>query len=209
MADISLVQVFMVLFIGMGPIKVLFVFISMTQSMNSDLRRKVAYRTVLVAGVVAFTLLILGAALQAILHFSIGSLAIIGGLILLSLALQLVLGGKQSSHKASEQSHPMSLAISPLAIPLTLNPVGVVFLVILSAEIQNFGEFIPIALMIVGIAVIDLALLMMSEHLAKHLTPAVIELIERVLGILLGALAIQLILAGLDDLGIISMKEHS
>jgi multiple antibiotic resistance protein len=70
-------------------------------------------------------------------------------------------------------------------------------------------EFIPIALMIVGIAVIDLALLMMSEHLAKHLTPAVIELIERVLGILLGALAIQLILAGLDDLGIISMKKHS
>jgi multiple antibiotic resistance protein len=87
--------------------------------------------------------------------------------------------------------------------------VGVVFLVILSSEIQNFLELIPIALMIVGIMAIDLAFLMMSEKLAKHLTPAVIELIERVLGILLGALAIQLILAGLDDLGIISMKKHS
>ena len=66
---ISPVEVFLALFIGMGPIKVLLVYISMTENMEKDVRRAVARRTVTVAAAVGLGLFILGAFLQAILHF--------------------------------------------------------------------------------------------------------------------------------------------
>ena len=106
MNSISLVEVFIALFIGMGPIKVLLVYIASTEGMEKDVRRKVAQRTVLVAGAVGLTLFLIGAFLQAMLHFSIGALTIFGGLILLILALNMVIGGSKSSSGGQGDSDP-------------------------------------------------------------------------------------------------------
>ena len=101
MAQISPVELFIALFIGMGPIKVLLIYIAMTEGMSREVRRQIARRTVMVAGAVGIVLFIFGALLQAVLHFSIGALTIVGGLILLILALTMVLGGGSSSSASS------------------------------------------------------------------------------------------------------------
>jgi MarC family membrane protein len=203
---ISPIEIFIALFIGMGPIKVLLIFIAMTEGMDRSIRRKMAKRTAMIAGVVALGLFLLGAILQSILHFSIGSLTIFGGLILLILALGMVTGGGGSKPREHGDQDPMSLAVSPLAIPLTLNPVGIVILVVASVEVQDFTNAALIIGMIIVIALIDLGVLYLADRIAKHLSHATIELLERVLGILLGALAIELIVVGLATLGIISSK---
>jgi len=202
---ISPIEVFLALFIGMGPVKVLLMFISMTEGMDSGLRRQVAKRTTLAAGAVGIGLFVLGAFLQSLLHFSIGALIIFGGLILLSLAMTMVIG-KQGGESAGEQGSkdPMSIAISPLAIPLTLNPVGVVILMIASVEIQDLGTAALFIGMILVVLLIDLVVLNSADRIAKHLSHATVELLERVLGILLGALAVELIIVGLATAGIIS-----
>jgi len=205
---ISPVEIFVALFIGMGPIKVLLIFIAMTEGMDKSVRRKVAKRTAMIAGIVALGLFLLGAILQAILHFSIGSLTIFGGIILLILALGMIVGGGGSTPKEHGDNDPMSLAVSPLAIPLTLNPVGIVILVVASVEVQDLATAIMIIGMILVIALIDLGVLYSADRVAKHLSHATIELLERVLGILLGALAIELIVVGLATLGIISSSGH-
>lgn len=120
MFTFSLPEAFLTIFIGMGPIKVLLVYIAKIQGMDRDVKRKIAQRAVIVAGSVGVALFILGAILQAALHFSIGALNIIGGIILLLLALNMVMGGGPSS-AGEEETDPMSLAISPLAIQLMLN----------------------------------------------------------------------------------------
>ena len=204
MSTISPIEIFLALFIGMGPIKVLLVYIAMTEGMSKEVKRQVAKRTVLVAGAVGLGLFLLGAILQAILHFSIGSLTIFGGLILLILALTMVIGGQKTAPEG-EEVDPMSMAVSPLAIPLTLNPVGVVILMIASVEVQDLGLGIVMMVMILVIIGIDLVVLYGSDRLAKHLSHATVELLERVLGILLGALAVELIVTGLATLGIISL----
>ncbi|HCB50799.1 MAG TPA: MarC family protein, partial [Chloroflexi bacterium] len=71
MFTFSLAEAFIALFIGMGPIKVLLVYIAKTQNMEEDVRRRVARRIAVVAAAVAIGLFILGAVLQQILHFSI------------------------------------------------------------------------------------------------------------------------------------------
>jgi multiple antibiotic resistance protein len=102
----------------------------------------------------------------------------------------------------------MSLAVSPLAIPLTLNPVGIVILVIASVEVQDLTTAALIIGMILVIALIDLGVLYSADRISKYLSHATVELLERVLGILLGALAVELIVVGLATLGIIGSSGH-
>jgi MarC family membrane protein len=203
---ISPLEVFLALFIGMGPIKVLLIYIAMTEGMEKSVRRRVARRTVLVTGIVGLGLFLLGAILQAMLHFSIGSLTIFGGLILLILALGMVSGGGSSTQREHGDTDPMSLAVSPLAIPLTLNPVGIVVLVVASVEVQDLATAVLIIAMIVVIALIDLGVLYSADRVAKYLSHATVELLERVLGILLGALAVELVVTGMATLGIINLS---
>ena len=200
----SLIEGFITIFIGMGPVKVLLVYIAMTRNMETGIRKKVATRIVIAAGSVGVGLFIIGAAMQSILHFSIGALNIIGGLILLLLALKMVMGGGDNQSEVGEVD-PMSIATSPLAIPLTLNPVGIVALVVASSEVKDIPSSIAIVVMIGVVMLIDYVILLGSDKVAPYLSTAVVQLLEVVLGIFLGALAIQLALNGLAELGIITM----
>lgn len=210
MFTFSLAEAFIALFIGMGPIKVLLVYIAKTQGMERDVKRQVARRVAVVAAAVAIGLFILGSIIQQILHFSIGALNIIGGLILLLLALNMVIGGRSKPAESDEtELQPMSLAISPLAIPLTLNPVGIVTLVVASSEVRDLPSSIAVVVMIAIIALIDLGVLLGSDYVARYFSEATIELLEVILGIFLGALAIQLMLNGLAEVGVISLAGHA
>ncbi|MGB5845676.1 MAG: MarC family protein, partial [Anaerolineales bacterium] len=172
---ISPLEIFVALFIGMGPIKVLLIFIAMTEGMDKSIRRKMAKRTAMIAGIIALGLFLLGAILQAILHFSIGSLTIFGGIILLVLGLGMVVGGGGSSAPGEVKKDPMSLAVSPLAIPLTLNPVGIVILIVASVEIQDLTTAALIIGMILVIALIDLGVLYSADWISKYLSHATVE----------------------------------
>jgi len=165
---------------------------------------------VLVAGSVGVGLFIIGAAVQSILHFSIGALNIIGGLILLLLALNMVMGSGGENHGSQDMTEDsaLSIATSPLAIPLTLNPVGIVTLVVASSEVKDIPSSIAIVVMIAIVMLIDYVLLLASDKVAPYLSTAVVQLFEIILGIFLGALAIQLVLNGLAELGIINLAEH-
>lgn len=205
MFTFSLAEAFITIFIGMGPVKVLLIYIAKTKHLDKVTKRAMAQRIVIVAGSVAVGLFILGALLQQILHFSIGALNIIGGLILLLLALNMVMGGKSKAAGGETAEDPMSIAISPLAIPLTLNPVGIVSLVVASSQVQDLPSSIAIIVMIVIVMAIDFGVLLISDRLSPYLSEAVIMLFEVILGILLGALAIQLMLNGLAEVGAITL----
>ena len=203
----KLIDVFLVIFIGMGPIKVLLVYLGATQGASKELQRKVAQKTVMTATVVAFLLLIAGAIFMQILHFTTGALNIAGGLILLLLALNMVLAPvkKDEYGAAPDEDALMSMAIYPLGMPLLLNPVGIVSLTVLSAETQDFLQLGVISLMVLAVAAIDFGAFLVSHRLDKYLNHERIILLEKLLGILLAALAVQMMLNGLAELGIITM----
>ena len=204
MFTFSLAEAFITVFIGMGPVKVLLVYIASTKDLDKGTRRKMARRIVIVAGSVAVGLFVVGAFLQQILHFSIGALNIIGGLILLLLALKMVLGGSASGSGAGKDVDPMAMAVSPLAIPLTLNPVGIVSLVVASSQVTDIPSSIAVVVLIAVVMLINFGVLLASDRVTPYLSEATVQLLEIVLGIFLGALAIQLVINGLADVGIIN-----
>ena len=207
MENISLAELFLTIFIGMGPVKVLLVYIAATMGVDKGVQRRVARKTILTATVVALLLLVAGALFMKILHFTTGSLNIAGGLILLILALNMVLSPaeKQEHGAAPDEETLMSMAIYPMGIPLLLNPVGIVSLTVFSAETQDLLHLGIIAGMVLLVAAIDLGIFMVSHRLDKYLTHERIIVLEKLLGILLAALAVQMVLNGLAELGVIAL----
>jgi multiple antibiotic resistance protein len=204
----QLIDVFLIIFIGMGPIKALLVYIGLTKDADHTLQRQVAQKAVITATVVALLLLVAGAFFMRILHFTTSALTIAGGLILLILALTIVLSPakKEEQEATPDAGALLSQAIYPLGIPLLLNPVGIVALTVFSAEAQGLLQLGIIALMVLLVAAIDFGIFLVSHRLDKHLTHERILVLEKLLGILLAALAVQMVLNGLAELGVITMS---
>jgi multiple antibiotic resistance protein len=198
---------FLTLLIGLGPLKALVAYIGLTSGMEAAAKRRVAITTVVVAGAVAVVLLIAGSLLQRVLHFSDAALVIAGGLILLLLAIHMVLGQGSKSHETdAAPPDPTMMAVFPLALPLTLNPVGIVALITYSATTTVVEGILLLG--VIGIVlIIDLAVFMSAGRI-KSVAPPLISVLEIVLGILLAALATQLILVGLADVGIATNLQH-
>ena len=203
----QLIDVFLTIFIGMGPVKALLVYLGLTVGAQRNLQRKVAQKAIVTATVIALLLLVAGVLFMRILHFTTSALTIAGGLILLILALNIVLSPapKEEHAAAPDEATLMSTAVYPLGIPLLLNPVGIVSLTIFSAESETLIQVGIIALIVLLVAAIDFGIFMVSHRLDKYLTHERILVLEKLLGILLAALAVQMILNGLSELGVITL----
>ncbi len=203
----NLIDLFLLVFIGMGPLKVLVVYIALTKELSTGQRRRVAQRMVLTVTIIAIVLLVAGVLIMKILHFTTGALSIAGGLILLLLALSMVLGTDEKKDHEGPMSEEeiMSMAIYPLAIPLLLNPVGIVTLTVFSAESQGLIQLGVLIIMVLIVAAIDLGVFLISPRLYKNVSTERIMVTEKLLGIFLAALAVQLMINGLAELHIITV----
>ena len=209
--DIFLIfDLFILLLIGMGPKIALVPFLDLTNNMDADTKRKVAQRMVRTAVGTALILVLLGWFLMRLLHFSPGAANIAGGIVLLLLALHMLISPGKDHHDDASGRDAMQMALYPLAVPYLLNPAGIAVLVIASgdAALSDTNTLILVAILIglvLLMGVIDWLVFSNIDKLARHLDPSRLAVTEAVFGVLLAALAVQLMLDGLQDLGIVSM----
>ena len=207
-------DLFILLLIGLGPKIALVPFLELTSEMDSDTQKKVARQMVRTAVVWGLILVLLGWFLMRLLHFTPGAANIAGGVVLLLLALHMLIGpAKRDHHEEASDRDPMQMALYPLAVPYLLNPAGIAILVIASGDIAegdgntllSMGVLVALVLLM---GVIDLLVFTNLDKISKFLDPHRLAVTEAVFGVLLAALAIQLMLNGLDELGIIQMLAH-
>ena len=86
------IDTFLVLLIGIGPKIALVPFLEITASLDPATKQRVQRKMLTTAATVAVLLMVLGELLRVLLHFTIGSLSIAGGVILLVVAVWMVLG---------------------------------------------------------------------------------------------------------------------
>jgi multiple antibiotic resistance protein len=200
--SLELGAVFLTLLVGMGPVKVAIVYVAETAAFSMEVRRRVALVAVVVAGIVGAFLLMAGALLAKLLHFSNGALAIAGGIVLLILGIRMILGQGGSKVENGPPKDPDALAVYPLGLPLLLNPVGIVALIAYSGspDLVDIG-IVAIAGLIV--LAIDLFVLLGLARVGK-ISAQIVSVAEIVLGFLLAALAIQLMVDGGVEMGVIT-----
>lgn len=202
-------DLFLLLLIGMGPKIALVPFLELTQGMDADAQKQVANNMVRTAVGTALLLVILGWLLMRLLHFTPGAANVAGGIVLLLLALHMLVSpGKTDHHEKAGGRSVMQVAVYPLAVPYLLNPAGIAALVIASSEIDSivFGAILIGLVLLVG--ALDFAVFRNMDKLAKHLDPSRLAVTEAVFGVLLAALAVQLMVDGLAELGIITVVAH-
>ncbi len=199
-------DLFMLLLIGMGPKIALVPFLDLTREMDGDTQRKVAQRMVQTAVTTALILGVLGWFLMRLLHFSTGAANIAGGIVLLLLALHMLVSpGKEDHQEKASGRDAMQMALYPLAVPYLLNPAGIAALVIASSEVDSVVMAVILLALVLLVGALDWIIFGNMDKLAKYLDPSRLAVTEAVFGVLLAALAVQLMLDGLHDLGIISI----
>jgi small neutral amino acid transporter SnatA (MarC family) len=209
--DVQVVaDLFLLLLIGIGPKIALVPFLELTGGMDSATKALVIRKMLGTAAVVAVCLIVLGELLRKLLHFSTGALAVAGGIILLVIAASTVLRSEDPKPRdaATEVRDPMRLAVFPLAVPYLLNPTGIVVLVVVSSETKSVAMLALSLGLLALVLAIDVAVFRWANKVSDHLDENRMLVTEKVFGFLLAALAVQLMLNGLEDVGVIHLGAH-
>ena len=202
------IDTFLLLLIGIGPKLALVPFVEITASLEPAAKRQVLRKMLVTATAVAVLLILLGELLRTLLHFTVASLSIAGGVILLVLAVWMVLSPPGGPGHDTAGRDPMELAQFPLAVPYLLNPVGIVGLVTISAETKSISVLAVAIGILAFVLLIDVVVFRWANHVSAKLNESRMLVTEKVFGFLIAAIAVQLILDGLASAGVISAIEH-
>ncbi|WP_455274183.1 MarC family protein [Rhizobium herbae] len=199
-------KLLLLLLVGMGPKIALVPFLEMTQSFDAATKAAIGRQMVVTATVAALIIFATGALLMRLLHITGGAVAVAGGIVLALLALKMA-AGPTEKHGKEDLGLPVDtakIAVFPLAVPYMLNPVGITVLIIASGEVVSIVSAALVVALVLIIAAFDYLVFTNIDVLAKRMKPASLVISEVVFGILLTAVAVQLFVAGLVNLGIIT-----
>lgn len=202
-SDMGLADIFVILLITIGPLKAAIVYAKLTGKADFAFKRQVAFKTVTVATIVCLLFVFAGQWLLGVFHVSLPALKIAGGLILLLFALDMVMG----SEKKTEDGDALpsaDIAIYPLAMPLMATPQGLVAITAIVATRDAFVDLLAIAVMVLIVMAINLGVLLSADRLLKKGGGGAMVVVGKVVGLLLAALAVQLMISSFRDLGLIA-----
>ena len=203
----TIAEVALVMFVGMGPVKVLVYYLAAIHDAAPSVARRVAVRAVATATLTGLGLLLAGALLMRLLHFSGPALVVAGGIVLLGYGVQMVLrvAPPDRFEAPPTEASLMRMAIYPMGVPLVLNPAGIAAATIFSAEAATFEALGGIAAIIVALGILDLVVLFVARPLGPRIPPQATLVLEQLLGVLLAAVAVELIVVGLVGFGILDL----
>ncbi|MBY5406154.1 MarC family protein [Rhizobium leguminosarum] len=204
--DAALVgKLLLLLLVGLGPKIALVPFLEKTHAFDTETKARIGRQMVLVATVTALILFATGALLMRLLHITGGAVAVAGGIILALIAIKMASGPTEKPHEETGLPvDPEKIAVFPLAVPYLLNPVGITVVIIASGEVVSIASAILVIGLILIVAALDYLVFTNIDALAKRMKPASLIVSEVVFGILLTAVAVQLVVSGLGGLGIIT-----
>ena len=190
-------EAFITLVVIMDPLGSAPIFIGLTAGRTPAARRRAALTAAGAAGGVVIVFALFGRLILDYLHVSVESLTIAGGLLLLLVALQMLRGDDMA------QPNTANIALVPLATPLLAGPGAIAAVMVLTRRYEDAPGMIGVLLGIVAAVVVVAVGLMLADRIAQLIHPSVIQLLTRVLGLLLAAIAVQFIV---DAVKIIAVR---
>ena len=196
---------FLTLFVVMDPVGLVPMYVGLSEGFSSEAHRRVARRAVVVGGAILLSFALFGSWLLGHLGITLAAFQVAGGLLLLKIAIDMVFAQRDRSTEAEaeESEEREDISVFPLAIPFIAGPGAMASVMILCGEAgqsHSFGLGIVLACMAVVLAMAYFAL-RVSSPLSSLLGQTGINVITRILGVLLAALAIQYIGDGVVGFG--------
>jgi len=191
---------FLMLLVTIDPIGTVALFVPLTATATAEERGRIARKSVLVAGCVLVAFLIAGEFLLTELGIRLVSFQVAGGIILFLFGLQMVFGTgvmKEVAHAEPGRD----IAVFPLALPGIANPGAIMAVVLLTDNNrQSMGQQALTAGVLAAVLLLTLVALLLSQRIHKVLGSTGADVLIRVLGLILAALATEQIAIGLQSL---------
>ena len=196
---------FLLIFVAIDPFALIPIFAGITHGLKKNEIKRIYLRATLISFIILLFFSLLGQALLNGMGININSFKIIGGLFLIFIAFEMVFEKRDERRQnladsAIDEISAISLATFPLAIPLIAGP-GAITITMLIAEksepelISRVISFLPVMLSVILAGVC----MWLSSKLVEIISLSLLSVIQRVFGLLLGALAIEYVISGIKN----------
>lgn len=181
--------VFVTLLVIVDPPGMVPIYLALTSPLSKRERNRAAWQAVALAGGVIGVFAVAGQKILEYLHIDLPALQGAGGLLLVLVALELLTGKTDSP----DQQATSNIALVPLGTPLLAGPGAIVATMLFVRQAHHVGDFFAIGVAILLVLLVVWLVLRFSGGIVKILRPGGIEVLTRIAGLLLAAIAVQLI----------------
>ena len=193
---------FMAFFAIMNPISNLPAYMALVADDSQKISRKIAFRSLLIAFVIITVFIFSGDFIFKVFGITIVSFRIAGGILVAVIGYHMINGKHSPSYKGMEQqavnSDPMSIAISPLAMPLFAGP-GTITTALSLANGGLRNQLITVVAFAI-LCVITYLLLRSAKQIAGFFGKNLMKIITKMMGLLLFSIGIQMIIVSVQTL---------
>ena len=201
----TFVESTILMFVAIDPISLVPIFAGLTSGFSQNQVKSIYIRASIVSLIVLSVFWLFGNLILDSMNISMNSFKIIGGLFLIVIAFQMVFDQRQSRRQntvetAIDDETIKSIAIFPLSIPLIAGPGAMATSLLISKEsyvslAEAFISYLPILITVLCAAIA----MWLSAKLSSKLGPTVITVVQKIFGLLLGALAIEFVIDGITN----------
>ncbi len=186
---VLLVEVFVTLFVIMDPVGTVPIFLSLTGGRSAATARRAAWQAVAVSFLVISLFAFFGQQILDYLHISLPALQGAGGLLLLLVALELLTDNEQEPTATAGAN----VALVPLGTPLLAGPGAIVAVMLFVRQVDGVADFVAVSVGVVLVHVSLWAAMRYSLPILRLIRESGVLLVTRIAGLLLSAIAVQLV----------------
>jgi MarC family membrane protein len=184
-------EVFVTMLVITDPPGIVPVFLGLTRGRPDRDRNTLAWQAAVVAFGVIVVFALFGRSILDYLGVGLPALEGAGGLLLLLVSLELLTG--KSSEPTEQELRTASVAFVPLGTPLLAGPGAIVAVMLYVQRAHGVANWIALAAAVVGVAAAAWLAMRFSTVIHRVLTDNGVELLTRIAGLLLAAIAVQLV----------------
>lgn len=190
--DHSFLSAFILLLLVLDPLGSLPIFIPIMRSVPPPRRRLVAVREVAIAFVVLLVFMLVGETFLRLMRLSERSLEVAGGVILLMVAIRMIFSHEGGVYGTPDGREPL---IFPLAVPLLAGPSAMATVLLLASRQPD--RLMSWVGALTGAMAVSATVLLLSDRIRRWVGDSVVSALEKLMGLVLTAIAVEMILAGL------------
>lgn len=204
MQDITYyIKIFIALAVLVNPIEGIPVFLSNTRGQTIQQKADIYKKTSIAVFIILMISLFFGRYILTLFGISIPSFSLAGGIIIFIIALQMVLSkddsGEKSLPKATDSDYS-DIAVVPLAIPLLAGPGAISSIIVYGSRSTGILDDVFLSGIVLLVSVFVFFSFRATTRMEKALSPARIKIITKISGLLVAAIAIELIFSSVTNL---------
>ena len=190
-------------FVAIDPLSLIPLFVVITSNIDSKQTLKLSLMVFLISSSVLTFFLLFGNVFLAFMGISINSFQIVGGIFLLFISYEMVFEKrmkrkKNLSEAILDDKNLNNIAVFPISIPLIVGPSALTLSVLISKNfnyttLDFYTQFLPMILILMLTSI----MIIFSTYLLKVLNETIIKILQKIFGIILGALSVEFIINGI------------